>query len=278
MRARISASILLGLYVSGCGFRVPDIQEIGDRVEGQRLVQAILTNVTCEVRNAVDDLHITYPEGTFIDDWGVQMTLTLTTDEKGTIAPNVTWMPPSPASAIFTLGAGVNFSADATRINKINSYHLVRDLQNTRCSDASRPNGLFILQSDLKLSEWLYDAVSAANTNTIDFKKTQLAVKENVLQQEVKFEIVTTGNLNPSWKLHRVNVNNSGNILSASRTRTHDLLVTFGPAVKAVVALTDKNGRPRTRVTAQPSSQASELHFSSSIATSIESAVRRGLQ
>lgn len=54
--------ILLGGLLCGCGLRVPEIAESGSRVEGQQLVQAILINVTCELRNAVNDLREAHPE------------------------------------------------------------------------------------------------------------------------------------------------------------------------------------------------------------------------
>ena len=279
-RRRFAREMAFGiaLVIGGCGLRVPEIQEVGDRVEGQRFVQAVLTNITCELRDAVSDLRQAFPAGTFVDAWGIQTTLTLINDEQGTIAPSVSWSPPSPPSSLFTLGAGVNFSSDATRTNKINAYYLVSDLEKARCSEAARPNGAYLLQSDLKLSEWLFDAVSASMTNTVNFKTTTLAVKENVLQHEVKFNIVTSGTLNPSWKLTRVVVNPTGNMLSVNRTRTHDLLITLGPAVQAVVAETMKNGRMRSTVVSRPTPQASDLHLSSLISQGIETAVRNALQ
>jgi hypothetical protein len=183
------------------------------------------------MRGALDDLRRAYPKGTFLDSWGVQSTLTFTIDENGAIAPGVLWTPPSPASAVFSLSAGVSFSSDATRVNTINAYYLVSDLQKARCPESLRPTGPYLLQSDLKLSEWLFSAVSASVTNTVNFKTTSLAVKENVLQHEVKFQVDTTGSANPSWVLSRATVNPSGNLFSIGRKRTHDLLITFAPAV-----------------------------------------------
>ena len=272
------AAVLAAASLCGCGTYVPEIQDFGGRVEGQRFVQAILINITCELREAVSGLRAAYPGGTFLDSWGIQTTLTLTIDEKGAIAPSVLWTPLSPASAVFSLASGVNFSADATRTDRINAYFLVSDLQQAPCSEAARPNGAFLLQSDLKLSEWLFDAVSAYMTRTVDFQATTLAVKTNVLQHEVKFEIVTSGTLNPSWKLTRVIANPTGNLFSAGRTRTHDLLITLGPAEKAVVAQVTKNGRSKMTVAPTPTSQASNLHLSSTIAQGIETAVRNALQ
>src|SRR5215470_2309690 len=101
------------LLLTDCGMRVPDIQEVGGRAEGQRFVQAVLTNITCELRAALTDLHRTFPKGTFIDKWGVQTTLTLTYGEHGALAPNILWSPPSPATSIFSLGISPSFSSDA---------------------------------------------------------------------------------------------------------------------------------------------------------------------
>ena len=272
------AILLVNVMLLGCGLRVPDIQEFGDRVEGQRFVQAVLINITCELRQAVSDLHAAYPQGTFIDGFGIQTTLTLTYDEKGSLAPGVSWMPPSPANAVFTLGAGLNLSADATRTNVIDGYYLVSDLEKATCSDEARPNGAFLLQSNLKLSEWLFDAVSASMTNTVNFKATTLAVKDSVLQHEVKFIIDTGVTATPSWTLTRVTVNPSGNFLSLDRTRTNDLLITLGPAVPAVVALMAKDGRRTSKVVRAPDRRAADLHLSATISQGIESAVRSSLQ
>jgi hypothetical protein len=274
MSASRSIACLACLVLSACGLRVPEIQEIGDRAQGQRFVQAVLTNITCELRGALNDLREAYPKGTFIDAWGVQTTLTLTYDETGALAPSVLWTPPSPANSIFSLAAGLNLSSDATRIETINAYYLVSDLERARCSDEARPNGAFLLQSDLKLSEWLFDAVSASMTNTINFRNTTLAVTANVLQHEVKFQIVSSGTLNPSWVLTRVTVDPSGNLLSAGRTRTNDLLITFGPASTAVVAAVARDGRRKVTVAAEPSRQAADLHLSSSVAAGIQTSIK----
>ena len=261
------------MLLSDCGMRVPDIQEVGGRAEGQRFVQAVLTNITCELRAALTDLHQTFPKGTFIDKWGVQTTLTLTYDENGELAPNILWSPPSPATSIFSLGSGLTFSSDATRINTINAYYLVSDLERAKCSDEARPDGPFLLQSDLKLSEWLFDAVSASMTNTINFANTGLAVSQNVIQHEVKFQIVTSGTLSPSWALTRLVVNGNGTLASGGRTRTNDLLITFAPAAPAVVAAANKQ-TGKLAVESQPIRQGADLHLSAAIAAGVETALR----
>ena len=51
---------------------------------------------------------------------------------------------------------------------------------------------------------------------------------------EIKFVIVTNGNVTPTWKLLRVSANTgSAPLFSLGRTRTHDLITTIGPPGQA---------------------------------------------
>jgi hypothetical protein len=265
-------SLSIGILLAGCGLRVPPIQEVGDRTDGQRFVQAVVTNINCELRGAFYDLRQAYPQGTFLDKWGVQTTLSLTYDESGALAPTVLGTP-APAIGVFSIGAGLNLSSEAVRTETLNAYFLVSDLSKGRCSEAALANGPFLLQSDLKLSEWLFDAVSASMTQTVNFDVTTAAGTSNVIQHEIKFIIVTSGTLNPSWKISTVTVN-SGNLFSLSRTRTNDLTMTLGPAVPAAVTA-DKNGHKVVRF--GPSEQAANLHLSSTIGNAINNAISNGL-
>jgi len=53
---------------------------------------------------------------------------------------------------------------------------------------------------------------------------------EEVLTYEVKFDVVTSGNVTPSWKLVRVASNQGGApLFNTQRERTHDLTITFAP-------------------------------------------------
>jgi len=208
---------------------VPGLQEFpGGPAEGQRLVAAILTNVKCEVQDAIDDLHRVQKK-TFIDDWAVQVSLSLQVSERTAVAPAAVWSPPSPASSLFILSGGGNASAEATRINKVGSFYTVRELMRIgRCHPEARPNGPFLLQSNLKLNEWLVDTVTVGNIGAVDFARS--VPDKDVIQHQVKFEVVSGVSANPTWVLTRVAVNPAGTTLfAASRNRTHDLTITLGP-------------------------------------------------
>jgi hypothetical protein len=53
----------------------------------------------------------------------------------------------------------------------------------------------------------------------------------DIYSYKVKFVIVSNGSANPTWKLVSVTAN-SGTLppVTAGRTRTHDLILTFGPS------------------------------------------------
>ena len=133
-------SLSIGILLAGCGLRVPPIQELGGRPEQQSFVDAVVSNIKCELRDAFNDLRETYPEGTFLDKWGVQTTLTLTYDETGALASGALGTP-APLIGVFSIGGGLNLSSEAVRIENFNAYALVSDLDKKRCSPAARPNG-----------------------------------------------------------------------------------------------------------------------------------------
>jgi hypothetical protein len=58
-------------------------------------------------------------------------------------------------------------------------------------------------------------------------------ITKDTITYEVKFVIVSTGSVTPTWKLIRVSANTSGNLFSTGRTRTHDLIITLGPPTAA---------------------------------------------
>jgi hypothetical protein len=270
-------SFVASLALGSCGTYVPEIQEFpGGPAAGQLFVQAIVQNVTCEVQNAVYNVIAGDLEDVrnkvnprrltaWFDNWGVQVTLNLTIDEGGGISPSASWFPPSPVGALFNLDAAGVFSSAATRIDKVTSFYTIKELAARRCAPGSRPGGLYMLQSDLKLEEWLSDVVMLQGTGVVKLPSDNSGpLKADVITHEVKFVVVSSGTLTPGWQLRRVNVNQGGPLLAAGRTRTHDLTITFGPLDKAAAA----QGR------IAPSSSASNSHLASEIGLAVSNAIR----
>jgi hypothetical protein len=262
---RIAAVAFLAVNLASCGTYVPDIQEIpGDRAGGQSLVTAIVRNIKCEVQDALYDIY-RIEKSTFFDKWGVQINLDLTIVETGAVNPNVNWMPPSPASAVLGLGAGLNLSSEATRTDKLGMFYTVAELKRLGPCLPEARGGPFILQSNLKLNEWLIDVVTATKTGGIDIDQDVAsgAFKDGVLSHEVKFVVATGGDFSPTLTLTRVTINPDGKIFTANRQRSHDLIITLGPT-----ELKDKGGRRG------PSRIAADAALASQIGVSVSNALR----
>lgn len=278
----LSAIITLG----GCGTYVPEIQDFGDSATGdisragQLYVSNIVESIRCEVRNAVYDLYnqeAQTPSGAglkqiaFLDTWAAQITLNLTVDEKGVVAPTSNILPiGQPKNWIFNLGLGASGSSEAQRIDKVSFIYPVSDLKKYRCQ--TRPNGAFLEASDLKFKEWLYDAVDLEGQELVHYPSNSNGpLKQNVLYYEVKFDVITTGSVSPGWKLVNATINQTGTFLTASRERTHDLQITFGPAT-----LTPANPKdPKSPKTLQLSNAAANTALAGEIGTAVANAINQ---
>lgn len=250
--ARIAAAFLLLCGLGGCGFYVPSLRDWpnNDEPGAVAMVTAIVRSVRCELRNAVtvvvdNDVraarerasHRTYTD--FLNNWGAEVAFTFTIVEKTDVNPTNLWMPATAASAVFTLGANVNVSAEATRIEKLNFFYTVKDLylRPGQVCDASGedPSSSFLIKNDLKIAELLDLRTTPAETGnaTVPGGTSTVGGDKNVLSHEITFQVVSSGGLTPTWQLTRTTINGSGTFLTGSRDRTHDLIITFGPLDKA---------------------------------------------
>ena len=56
------------------------------------------------------------------------------------------------------------------------------------------------------------------------------SIKPDTVSYEIKFVIVSSGNVTPTWKLVRFSANTASSpLFNVGRTRTHDLIITIGP-------------------------------------------------
>jgi hypothetical protein len=190
---RWSFVAILAPALNGCGTYVPDTQDFpGNQGDQQLLVQAVVKSVRCEVANAISDLYdqskkyaTLGPIAKTFDTWGVQMTLSLKTEERGTLNPTVIWTPP--AAALFSLSAGATLSSDATRTDKLYFYYRVRDLKNQRCQTGEHPEAPVsspLIQPSLKFGDWLYDVFIPVGTNLTDIANGALKAKRYLLRSQ----------------------------------------------------------------------------------------------
>jgi hypothetical protein len=247
--------VALFLMLSGCGTYVPQVQEVWDTSQipiltaGGQLEYRIKEKVYCEIVQAVNANQDIMPAN-----WGVQVTLDLQVDETAALNPGVSFIKPLKATETFTLGLGATVSSQGTREDKFGNYWNVDKLKNfnggTCQQDRDNWHGSsLLLESQLGISQWLSDqlAMNRALPSSALSSKSDPTFKQDVLSYHVKFIVISSGNVTPTWKLVRLATGNGSlPLASANRTRTHDLLITFGPAFKpggANVALSSHNAQ-----------------------------------
>ena len=190
------------------------------------------------------------------DSWGAQVSLSLQADGISALNPGVTFNNPMPnAFAVFltrpiqkltfgqsfSFGLGGTLSSSATRVDKYDPYYSIAFLMEPDTPrDVCRPendpfrqlgwtpakSSPFILESDLGIQDWLTGAVM------VDYLLHSVGGKAAVdaVSYEIKFIIVSSGNVTPTWRLIRVTANTVTPLFNMGRTRTHDLIITVGPS------------------------------------------------
>ncbi|WP_157083679.1 hypothetical protein [Bradyrhizobium manausense] len=231
-RAVVSASCFL--LLSGCGTYVPQQQEVweGPDIKGNMAVD-IKKHIFCELVHAIKfvNKNLRINDGPSIpDSYGVQMQITLTAEENSALAGGLVL---NQAIRDGTLGLGGNLSSTATRTDTSYSFYNVGKIagpgKNNWC-DTLEVSGSSLLMSDLGIGSYLLKAVKAQAELHSSAPLKPDGLKLDVLSYDVKFVVVSSGNVTPSWKLVSLSANTGGSpFLAAGRTRTHDLILTFGP-------------------------------------------------
>lgn len=256
--------------LAGCGLTVPTIQEPWDtevRLPGGKVpISAtaqiefqIKERIYCDLREAV----IALQPYTWTDEngrhpalpanWGAAVAISLEVDEATALNPGVTFndiLPNAitkfgPVSQSFNLGFGGTLSSTASRIDKFNPYYTVAELSKplprySTCfpqNETFRSAGVtpassspFILESDLGIKDWLRDATLVNNMVKSDKGSSGSGPPVDTISYEIKFVIVSSGNVTPTWKLVKWSANTGSTpFFSTGRTRTHDLILTIGP-------------------------------------------------
>ncbi|HXY59847.1 MAG TPA: hypothetical protein VEH76_14870 [Methylocystis sp.] len=296
------------------GLGVPPVQEVWqDKDAGRKMEQNIKAEVYHQVRCAAikaenEKVLRLGKETTLLPDgWGVQGTLSIEVDETASLNPGVSLITPmhagitnfrgeflasstSPLSTMvypfvssaqqYGLGLGGTLSSQAFRTDKFGFYWDLDKLKDPSqphgyCSNG-RPDGI-LLESDLRIDEWLFDALNedlSHPSSALDANADK-QWNQDILSYEIKFIVVTSGNITPTWKLVRVATNN-GNLPLAglNRTRTHDLTVTFGPKAKAGGNEGAGGKKGGKKPTSEPSLSAANAHLASEIGLAVANALR----
>lgn len=250
MRGWKPFALTLFTLTSGCGTYVPQVQEFWESVEiSHEMEFRIKKNIFCEMVHALREVRkeVTFNDQPAIpDSYGVQMQVNLTVEEVSALNPSVV-LNDTLRNAVrngvtvpqsFNLTGTATASATATRTDTSYSYYNVgvisRPGANKWCDDPQDLRGSSpLLKSDLGIKDYLYSAVLGADYlhSSVPAKGgAGKTAKLDVYSYEIKFVAVTNGSINPTWKLVNVSAGTGSlPLANTGRTRTHDLILTFGP-------------------------------------------------
>ncbi|MGJ8535489.1 MAG: hypothetical protein ACSHYC_25140 [Alphaproteobacteria bacterium] len=232
--------IAIPLILSGCGTYVPNFQEFPlSSADGINLIRGITQSIECEIRRAtinvidtdkrVAALNQGIRSAPWIDDWGVQISLTLTIVESSSLTPGISAGFPSVATPQTNLSGSLPLSAKASRTGTMNYYYRISDLYEAGpCEEetiASLPSGSRFIRSDLKMGEWLQAQALSAGTGAIPINQEPKA-----LTQKIEFVATYGGSVKATWPTISNSVSAITLSTGASRTKTHSLTMTFGKA------------------------------------------------
>jgi hypothetical protein len=287
--------VIVLVTVAGCGFQTPDLQSPFERRDDVGItINHIVNEVRCELVHGVvrtlarDDLlseqNRIDPRLAWLEDWSALATLTMTAEEISSLSPGITYTSPRANDVIkfpngtvttpqsFSLGVNYSITADGTRIGKVNSFFVFRDFlakeprdSNTILTIPCAHQSNYLLESNLKLDDWIQSAVFGVYTVTIRMPE-EYSRPISVISHQVTFVIKQTGNITPAWKLIPVSANQGSlPLFQGQRNRTDDLLITLGPTAAT------EAGKKAAPV---PSNEALNSHLASEIGAAVAAAIR----
>ena len=261
-RRSFLALVLAGAsLVTGCGLKVPHPHELYEAKSNDTdFVNVIFTNVKCQLRNAAQSIAgspgAENPRLVWLKTWGAKVDLKFTTDEMGSFNPGALFNPPPP----FSLGIGLNSSTHATRIENVATTYILQDLINEgRATECPNETGVLI-QSDLDIDGFLF---KYANLATIPGTLSRKNPPFDTLTYEVTFVASYDASVTPTWTFTHVTVNGSDKFVTAQRSKTSNLIITFAK-------LNDPDATDKTTATLNVQGQLA--HFGAVIGQAVASA------
>jgi hypothetical protein len=247
-----------------CGTYIPSQRDWpnGSAREVADMNATLVRSIVCELSYAVtlsieNDLEQAKHRGnhraysSFLADWGVEVATDLTATEMSNVNPSGIWAPSPPISPVFTLSGGIGVGAEATNENQYNTFYPISALykpQIFQLNSETRPcrdprqnkEGSPLVDIDLRILPLLESRIQLVQLNLADTPSDTNVVKgeKNVLTQTVSIKESVSGDITPSWKFTTGSIDPSGSLLSASRTRTHQVVFTFGPLANNGQSLT----------------------------------------
>lgn len=195
-------------------------------------------NVACEISHGLwKAAHIEGASKTlaWLTKYGALVTFKLVAEDQSAFNPNASFISPIPGMQTFAVSIGASGTANATQTRTFQTTYPDGTLYNDAkinhqigIDDCKNREKGIMIESNLGIADYIYDTAFQAARSVNPDKLTTTAPLSQ-MQYEINFVASVGGNLTPTWKFTKVNVNSSGSLLTATRTNTSDVLMTIGP-------------------------------------------------
>lgn len=255
MRIMSATALFLLPSLSSCGVAVPDMGPANSTPLEQSFREIDLVNhIKCEIHlGAREALRVWKPGGPargngveWLRDWQAKVTMKLVVDDTTSLNPSIAVVEPMhnvisvfskggnvTSSQSFTMGLGLQASAQATRTETLAfTYHINDLLLHDPLPPEAKScegHGKVPILGTLKIDEFIVSKAGMAASPDAVPNSGQISPL-TVFSNQVTFIVTTGGSLNPVWRLVHFS-GNTGNspLLNAVRKRTQDVTVTMGP-------------------------------------------------
>jgi hypothetical protein len=258
----LALAMILPVTLGGCGLYVPQKNlGVDDTIPVGKdptptpeayLENKIVSHINCELASGLwKARHI--PNTEWLKDWGAQITLAITAQETSSLNPGVSFINPfensirtfprggnvtTPQS--FTFGIGASGSANATRTETIaytlSNKVLLAEADTYSKSDPELPCDRYqdgtMVQSDLKIAEFIYDKASLAVPGELTTGNREWPLLDT-FQDQLTFVASFSGNATPVWKFATISANNVTPLANAGRISTNLVTITLGQYIAA---------------------------------------------
>lgn len=256
IKVALPLALFLPVAVCGCGLYTPEefLFSNDDVPRGQlspegRFENAIVGHIKCELRQGIWNATVFPQVNAWLSTWGVAVTLKITVDEMSGLNPGASLLTPLENSVKafpvggnvvsqqnVSIGLGLSGTAHSTRLETIAFTYSVPELMvEARKELAAKSvlacdklqNGVQI-NSNLKIGQFIYDKAVIAAVGE-DTSKSITAPPFSTLTDDITFVASYGGSVTPVWHFARITVGNSTSLANATRTKTNEVIITFGP-------------------------------------------------
>lgn len=249
---RILSAGLVAIALSACVRSIPAMNLTEDSGKAALDEEALIDLIKCEIGFGASNAMYQFRNSTgrgadWIDGLEAKVSLKLTVDEKTSIGSGATYKDPRPAvtqfnypvTESFSASLGLQASSQATAVETTGFSFavssLIKDYGGHKEGDCKTlADGRTVL-NELRIPDFIMRKAFIADSAGLIGGDSELNPYAT-FNYDATFIVTYGGNINPVWTLVRITAITPGPLYSVVRTKTHNIVITFGQIGSAQAA------------------------------------------